>query len=94
MTGKKLSSETKEKIKFANKGRKLSEAHKAKLRKAKLRASSHKGKKVYCPQLNKVFESIMQVSRELKLSDGNICSCCKGKRKTCGGFHFEFYTEE
>lgn len=84
--GKKLSDETKEKIREVNKGKKLSEETKEKIREVKKKSP------VFCPELNKVFESIMQASRELALSDGNICTCCQGKRKTCGGLHFEFYT--
>lgn len=60
--------------------------------KQKMSAARKDKKQVYCPELNKIFESIMQVARELKLSDSNICSCCNGKRKTCGGYHFSYYS--
>ena len=43
-----------------------------------------KAKAVYCPELNKVFESIHAAARELSLYPDSIFKCCKGKRKTCG----------
>jgi hypothetical protein len=38
----------------------------------------------------KVFDSIQQASKETGLNQANIVSCCKGKRKTCGGYHWEY----
>lgn len=76
MTGKAISAETK---------KKMSVAHTGKMHKY------HKGKSVYCPQLNKVFESISQAAKELKLSCGHICMCCKGQQKTCGKLHFKYF---
>lgn len=34
----------------------------------------------------KKWDKIVDVSRELKISDGSICNVCKGKRKSAGGF--------
>lgn len=34
----------------------------------------------------KVFNSIMEVERELGISNSNISECCSGKRKTAGGY--------
>lgn len=34
----------------------------------------------------KRWESATQVERELGIDQGNICMCCKGKIKTCGGY--------
>lgn len=60
--------------------------------KEKMRAA-HKGKKqIFCVELDKVFESMQQAARELKLSAGNIHSCCNGKYKSTGGYHFSYYT--
>ena len=41
----------------------------------------------------KTFESIIKASNELNISDGNISSCCKGKRKTTGGFKFMYFED-
>lgn len=88
--GKKISAEHKAKIIAALMGKKFSAEHKAKI----LSFNSKKRKKVFCPELNKIFEGVKIAGRELSLSAGCISQCCQGKRKTCGGFHFEFYTEE
>lgn len=46
--------------------------------------------KVYCEELKKVYDSATQVQQELCLSH-HVLECCKGKRKTCGGYHFRYY---
>lgn len=76
-------------LKLHKTGKKFSEVIKQKIRKS-CKKSSHK-KPVYCLQLDKIFESIIQAARELNLSDGNICKCCHGKLKTTGKFHFEYF---
>ena len=50
-------------------------------------------KKVYCIELDKVFESAKSAAIQLNLSDSNIAKCCKGKYKTTGGYHWE-YTDQ
>lgn len=47
-------------------------------------------KKVYCVELDTVFESISVASKDLYLNSGNVSQCCQGKYKTCGGYHFQF----
>lgn len=47
-------------------------------------------KKVYCVELEKVFESAKLAAMQLGLSDSNIAKCCKGKYKTTGGYHWEY----
>lgn len=47
---------------------------------------------VICIEMDKKFESIAQASRETGISHANIISCCKGKTKTAGGYHWK-YTE-
>ena len=69
-----------------NLGKKFSAEHKEKI------IAGQKRKKVYCLQLDKVFESVREAARELSLNPGNIIHCCQGKYKSTGGFHFEFYT--
>lgn len=79
-------------IRFGNKntrGRKLSDEHKAKL------STARKSRKpVYCVELDKVFAGIRIAAKELSLYHGNISECCKGKYKTCGGYHFQYYKGE
>lgn len=57
--------------------------------KTKISAAQHK-KQVYCLELDRVFEGVNIAAKELSLEDGNISYCCQGKRKTCGGYHFQF----
>jgi hypothetical protein len=47
-------------------------------------------KKVYCVELDKVFESAKLAAMQLGISDSNIAKCCKGKYKTTGGYHWEY----
>lgn len=46
----------------------------------------------YDLQMNKIkeFNSQIEASKELKINNSNISSCCKGKVKTAGGFIFKF----
>ena len=50
-------------------------------------------KKVKCIETGVVYESTMDVERKLGLTHSNICKCCKGKLKTCGGYHWEYYSD-
>ena len=43
-----------------------------------------RSKKVYCIELDKVFNSIHEVERELGINHTHISDACKGKRKSCG----------
>ena len=47
-------------------------------------------KKVYCVELDKVFESAVAAARELGLDRSNISNVCNGKRNKTGGYHFQF----
>lgn len=49
-------------------------------------------KKVRCVELNLVFTGITQACKELGVSN-HISACCKGKRETCGGYHWEYVNE-
>lgn len=48
------------------------------------------GKKVLCIETGKIYDSTMEVERELGFAHTHISSACRGKRKTCGGFHWSF----
>ena len=45
---------------------------------------------VYCSELNRTFKSISFAARELDLYPELICQVCMGRRKTTGGYHFEY----
>lgn len=95
----------KHKISKAQKGRKLTEEHKMKLSKAKAGkthaspseetkkkiSDSHDKKPIYCIETNTVYPSVQECARQLKLYATNICKCCKGKIKSTGGYHLQYY---
>lgn len=41
-------------------------------------------------KLIKCWDSATDAGKYLKISIGNICSCCRGERKKCGGFRWEW----
>lgn len=51
-------------------------------------------KKIYCKELDRIFNSQKEAAAELGLDQGNISRVCRGKANTTGGFHFEFIIEE
>lgn len=51
-------------------------------------------KEVYCIELDKVFESAYEAAIELGLIRSAISACCRGKRQTTGGYHFQFHIQE
>ena len=71
-----------------NFGKHLSEEHRKKLSEAKgvngILQFSKDG------ELIAEYPSIMEAERQTGCSRGNICSCCIGKRKTCGGFIWKY----
>ena len=52
-----------------------------------------KSKKVYCVELDRIFDSQKQAALELHLEQGNISRVCNGKARTTGGYHFNFIVE-
>ena len=47
-------------------------------------------RKVMCIELNEKFDSILEVKRKMKIDSSTITKCCRGKRKTAGGYHWEY----
>ena len=79
MYGRKHTDEAKMKVSQANKGR-----------------ISHRRNfnKVYCVELNIEFIDATYAGKELKLDSSAILKCCRGERKTCGGYHWKFVNLE
>lgn len=104
--GHPCSEEKRKKISEAQKGRRLTEEHKQKLSEAakkrhtpcseqakeNIRKASHK-KPVYCEELNKVFESVQECSRQLGIPATNISKLCNGRGKTLKGYHLKYYDD-
>ena len=104
--GHSCSEEKKKKISEAQKGREFTKEHKQKLseaaknrhvpcseeKKQTLKEKSHK-KPVYCEELNKVFESVQECSRQLGIPATNISKLCNGRGKTLKGYHLRYYND-
>ena len=83
-----------------NFGKHPSEATRKKMRKShqgkknpmfgKTGKDSPGSKKVMCVETGEQFESMREIERKYGYCSNNICNCCKGKRKTCGGFHWQY----
>ena len=54
------------------------------------RATEKIKKRVRCIELDKIFDSITQAEQETGCHNANIVKCCKGKLKSCGGYHWEY----
>lgn len=87
MKGKKHSEETKRKMSESRTGKCFSEETKKKISEAhkKLR-----NKRIYCVELDCVFESLDEASDKICRSKSVIVDCCKGRQKTCGGYHLRY----
>lgn len=90
--GKHHSEESKEKISKNNKGKKTS--------KEVVQKIAEKNMKKVC-QINtttneiiNIYNSIKEAAELLNLDRGSISKCCNGKRKSVGGFKWEFLNEQ
>ena len=61
-----------------------------KMKNASIRRPSVNRKKVKCIETKEVFDCILHASQKYKVQACHISYCCKGKRKTCGGKHWEY----
>ena len=60
------------------------------LRKLRGSLSSHKRKPVYCVELSKNFNSIIEAAKEVGGSRQTISRCLKGRIKTAAGYHWRY----
>ena len=95
------------KIGESQKGKKFTEEHKKRMSEAakkrhvpcseekrqKLSKNYPNKKKVYCEELNKIFESVRQCGRELGILATSISSLCRGRGKTRKGYHLKYYDD-
>ena len=47
-------------------------------------------KPIYCVELDKIFDSVADASRELNIDNSGIVKVCKGKKLTAGGYHWKY----
>ena len=101
--GKACSDEKKKKISDAQKGRKLTEEHKQKLRKPKtvtypcseekrqhIIDAKRDKKSIICIETNTVYPSIHECARQMGLLATTICAVLNGRCKSTGGYHFRY----
>ena len=102
-SGHEISEETKEKIRNKTSGvlnhfygkshteetrKKMSENH------ANVSSGNHpRAKSVLCVELDMIFDCTRDAERKLGVNHAHISACCKGRRKTAGGYHW-YYIEE
>lgn len=105
--GHPCSDEKKEKISKAQRGRQLTKQHKEKLsiaatqrkvpcskeKREKLSQNYPHKKKIYCRELDKVFDSVQQCGKELGIPATNITKLCNGRGQTLKGYHLEYYND-
>lgn len=48
--------------------------------------------KVLCIELNKIFDNSREAGKELSIDSTCILKVCRGERKKCGGYHWQFIT--
>ena len=56
----------------------------------KLRNAIKHGKKIRCIDTGEEFDRVREASRKCKVCHSNIVECLKGKRKTAGGYKWEY----
>ena len=90
--------ETKKKIGEENKGEKhylygkhLSEETKQKMSIVKKKSVAQYDKN---ENLIKIWDCMKQASEELGINNSHISDCCRGKRKSAGGFIWKYHKEE
>lgn len=90
--GKSLSNEHKKQISLTSQGRKFSEEHKSNLSKR----AKKKAVVQYDTDNNQIIEyiSISEAEKITKVHHSAIIMCCKGKRKTAGGFIWRYKEDE
>lgn len=50
-------------------------------------------KRVYCVELDRVFDGVRVAAQELGLHHNHISYCCNGKLNTTGGYHWRYADE-
>lgn len=88
--GKTRSEEAKRNISLGHKGlpqKPLSEEHKKKIIESTIIPVIQMDEN---ENIVAIYSSISEAARITNLSKGGICSCCKGKRKTLGGFKWRY----
>lgn len=92
--GKHFSEEHKRKISEAQKGEKnhMYGKHLPEETRKKM-SEAQKRKRVRCIETDTIFCSVREAARQNNIPNASISYVCNGKRKTAGGYHWEFVEE-
>ena len=56
------------------------------------KATNARKKAIQCIETGIIYESASEAARKVKgTTQSKICMVCRGKRKTCGGYHWKYY---
>ena len=88
--GKKFTEERKKRLSEAAKKRHVLCSEE---KRQKLSQNHPNKKKVYCEELNTIFDSVQQCGRELGISATSISKLCRGRGKTLKGYHLKYYDD-
>lgn len=70
------------------------EAYEMRLKNIK-KATEARKKEVRCIETGIIYESATEAARQVpNTNQSKICMVCRGQRKTCGGFHWEYVIKE
>lgn len=69
------------------------ESERAHLRALNLGENSPRARGVRCVETGAVYGAIREAARSTGLDDASILRCCKGERRTAGGYHWEYIDE-
>lgn len=74
-------------------GKHHSEETKRKISKSLKMRDTRPKKKIICVETDEIFNSISEAARKYGLVVSHICGCCKGSRKSVGGYHWRYADE-
>ena len=60
---------------------------------SKNKISKSLSKKVICLETGVIYDSMNEAERLTNIDNSTISKCCRGKRKTVGGYHWKYYKE-
>lgn len=52
------------------------------------------GRRIRCVETGQEFSNVSEASHMYNIDMGSLCHCLAGRRKTCGGFHWEYVNSE
>ena len=59
------------------------------------KATNARKRKVKCIETEEIFESATEAAKKVpNTTQSKICMVCRGQRKTCGGYHWQYVEEE